>query len=63
MRDFVTDARTRINAALGVLESVGAIGRAAADRLFCDKAKLAQAARMDTTLSYASFERARNALM
>jgi len=41
-------SRTRINAALGVLENDGAIGRTA-DRLFCDKAKLAQAARMDTT--------------
>ena len=48
VRDFVTHARTRINAALGLLESAGAIGRTA-DRLFCDKAKLAQAARMDTT--------------
>jgi CRP-like cAMP-binding protein len=32
-------SRPKINAALGVLESAGAIGRTA-DRLFCDRAKL-----------------------
>jgi len=39
-------SRPKINAALGVLESAGAIGRTS-DRLFCDRAKLAQIAQRD----------------
>jgi CRP-like cAMP-binding protein len=39
-------SRPKINAALGTLESAGAIGRTA-DRLFCDRAKLALIAQRD----------------
>lgn len=39
-------SRPKINAALGSLESAGAIGRTA-DRLFCDRAKLALIGRAD----------------
>ena len=39
-------SRPKINAALGALESAGAIGRTS-DRLFCDRAKLAAVAQRD----------------
>ncbi len=39
-------SRPKINLALGMLESVGAIGRTS-DRLFCDPAKLASFAQLD----------------
>jgi CRP-like cAMP-binding protein len=39
-------SRPKINAALGVLESAGAIGRTS-DRLFCDRAKLVRIAKRD----------------
>ncbi len=39
-------SRPKINAALGTLESAGAIGRTS-DRLFCDPAKLATIAQRD----------------
>jgi CRP/FNR family cyclic AMP-dependent transcriptional regulator len=39
-------SRPKINAALGVLEESGAIGRTS-DRLFCDRAKLALIAQKD----------------
>ena len=43
MAQLLGASRPKINAALGVLETLGAIGRTS-DRLFCDRAKLTQIA-------------------